>query len=193
MKKFRPYNVGYILIYAIVLLCAADAVRSLLTAGIGGGDSFSNTFLLWSLLILPFALIYASRYYKTAVEISDTHVRLVRPALVDPKPGEKRASFIFRQGERDLLLLARTFELEQLQKYGYIEEFGLKPEDKSGAKQTGKLFPLHEVAFVMKDGRNCRFNAAIYNKKQLREIVSAIREKTSVEPTGKLAEALSEN
>jgi len=59
MKKFRPYNAGYILIYAIVLLCAADAVRSLLTAGIGGGDSFSNTFLLWSLLILPFALIYA--------------------------------------------------------------------------------------------------------------------------------------
>jgi hypothetical protein len=193
MKKFRPYNAGYILIYAIVLLCAADAVRSLLTAGLGGGDSFSNTFLMWSLLILPFALIYAYRYFQTVVEISETHVRLVRPALIDPKPGEKRASFIFRQGERDLLLIARTFELGQLQKYGYVEDFGLKPEDKSGAKRTGKLFPLREVAFVMKDGKNCRFNAAIYSKKQLREMFLAIRDKTSVEPTGKLAEALSEN
>ncbi|NLF28541.1 MAG: hypothetical protein GX592_11650 [Clostridiales bacterium] len=193
MKKFRPCNAGYILIYAIVVLCAADAVRSLLTAGLGGGDSFSNTFLMWSLLILPFALMYAFRYYRTVVEISQTHVRLVRPALIDPKPGEKRTNFIFRQGERDLLLIARTFELEQLQKYAYIEDFGLKPEDKGGAKQTGKLFPLHEVAFVMKDGKNCRFNAAIYSKKQQREIFQAIREKTGVEPTGKLAEALSEN
>ena len=117
-------------------------------------------------------------------------MRIARPALITPKPGEGRASIFFRQGENDNVLIRRSFELSRLAKYGYIEDFGLRPEDKSGAKTDAKLFPVHEVAFIMEDGRNCRMNAAIYKPAQLREIFGAIREATGIEPTGSLAELL---
>ena len=192
MKKFRPYNGGYILVYVITVACVAQALYSLIAVQANGGDTSSDPFFLWTLLLAPLAAIYGYRYYKTIVEISPTHVHLVRPVLATPKPGEKRANFLFRQGENDNIMISRTFELNQLDKYGFIEDFGLKAEDKSGAKETAKLFPLHEVAFIMKDGRNCRFNAAIYSKKQLKNIFSAIREATGIEPMGKLAAALSD-
>ena len=51
---------------------------------------------------------------------------------------------------------------------------------------------MHEVAFIMEDGRNCRMNAAIYRPAQLREIFSIIREATGIGPTGALAEDLQE-
>ena len=50
------------------------------------------------------------------------------------------------------MLIRRKFELGRLAKYGYIEAFGLKPEDKSGASETSRFFPVHEVAFIMEDG-----------------------------------------
>ena len=85
---------------------------------------------------------------------------------------------------------AASSNSSQLAKYGYAEEFGLRPEDKSGAKTDARLFPVHEVAFIMQDGRNCRMNAAIYKPAQLREMFTAIREATGIEPTGKLAEMM---
>lgn len=193
MKKFRPHNAGYILIYVLVTLVVLDSIRSLIMLFANSNaqtaqNSMASTFFLWTLILLPFALIYVNHYLKSVVELSQTHLRIVRPALIVPKPGAKRASIVFRQGEMDNVLIQRSFELSRLAKYGYIEEFGLRSEDKSGAKQNAKLFPVHEVAFIMEDGKNCRMNAAIYNRKQLKELFTALRDATGIEPTGKLAE-----
>ena len=196
MKKFRPMNAGYIVVYVVVIACILESLWTLTNYFFLGGmneqNSTSSTFFFWTLLLLPLAVIYGNRYRQTVVELSQTHMRIVRPAQIIPKPGEKRASIIFRQGETDNVLIQRTFELSQLDKYGYIEEFGFRPEDKSGAKEDAKLFPVHEVAFVMKDGRNCRMNAAIYKDKQLRELFCTLRDATGIEPTGKLAKLLVE-
>ena len=193
MKKFRPFNAGYIMIYVIVGFCILESIWTLYDyfSHIGAQQSsMSEYFFIMTLFLLPLAVIYVNRYRQSIVEISSTRMRIVRPAVVTPKPGEKRASFVFRQGENDNVLISRSFNLDQLAKYGYIEEFGLRPEDKSGAKEDAKLFPVHEVAFIMKDGRNCRMNAAVYKPKQLQEIFSAVREATGIEPTGKLSEVL---
>lgn len=194
MKKFRPHNAGYIVVYVVVLFAIAESIWTILSTirqmQNPQTSSMADGFFLWTLLILPVAILYGNRYRQSVVEISSTHMHIVRPALITPRPGEARASFLFRQGENDNVLIRRSFELAQLAKYGYIEAFNLRSEDKSGAKEEAKLFPVHEVAFIMKDGRNCRMNAAIYNAKQLHEIVCAIRDATNIEPTGKLAEAL---
>lgn len=193
MKKFRPSNAGYIVVYVVVGFCILESIWTLYDYFTHVGtqqNSMSEYFFIMTLFLLPLAIIYLNRYRQTVVEISSKRMRIVRPALVTPKPGEKRASFIFRQGESDNVLISRAFDLEQLAQYGYIEEFGLRPEDKSGAKEDAKLFPVHEVAFIMKDGRNCRMNAAIYKPRQLREIFSTVREATGIEPTGKLSEVL---
>ena len=194
MKKFRPLNAGYIVVYVVVLACILQGVWTLIAMiqRHGAQDQSSLTGMLdwWSLVLVPFAVIYGVHYLQTVVELSSTHMRIARPALITPKPGEGRASIFFRQGENDNVLIRRSFELSRLAKYGYIEDFGLRPEDKSGAKTDAKLFPVHEVAFIMEDGRNCRMNAAIYKPAQLREIFGAIREATGIEPTGSLAEQL---
>ena len=78
------------------------------------------------------------------------------PGADHPQAGQQRANFLFRQGASDNWCTActhrRKFELAQLAKYGYIEEFGLQSEDKSGAKTDSRFFPVHEVAFIMQDG-----------------------------------------
>lgn len=194
MKKFRPLNAGYIFTYAVVILCILQGIWTVIAMILrqNGQDSITAMLDWWGLILAPFAIIFGYHYFQTVVEISPTQMRIVRPAQVIPKPGEKRASFIFRQGASDNVLIRRKFELGRLAKYGYIEAFGLKPEDKSGASETSRFFPVHEVAFIMEDGRNCRMNAAIYRPAQLREIFSIIREATGIGPTGALAEDLQE-
>ena len=194
MKKYRPLNAGYILVYVVVIAVIVQGIWTLIAMMLRQGaavqNSFTGMFDMWTLILVPLAVIYGNHYRQTVVELSPTAMRIVRPAVVYPKEGEKRASFVFRQGGSDNVLIRRKFELSQLAKYGYAEEFGLRPEDKSGAKTDAKLFPVHEVAFIMEDGRNCRMNAAIYKPAQLREIFGAIREATGIEPTGSLAELL---
>lgn len=194
MKKYRPLNAGYILVYVIVIAVILQGIWTLIAMMLRQGAQTQNSATsmldMWTLILVPFAVIYGNHYRQTVVELSPTAMRIVRPAVVYPKEGEKRASFVFRQGGSDNVLIRRKFELSQLAKYGYAEEFGLRPEDKSGAKTDARLFPVHEVAFIMQDGRNCRMNAAIYKPAQLREMFTTIREATGVEPTGKLAEVL---
>ena len=195
MKKYRPLNAGYILVYVIVIAVILQGIWTLiammLRQGAAAQNSFTGMFDMWTLILVPLAVIYGNHYRQTVVELSSTAMRIVRPAVVYPKEGEKRASFVFRQGGSDNVLIRRSFELSRLAKYGYIEDFGLRPEDKSGAKTDAKLFPVHEVAFIMEDGRNCRMNAAVYKPAQLREIFTLLRDATGIEPTGKLAEVLS--
>ena len=193
MKKFRPLNAGYILTYAVVALCIIQGIWIIISMILRQNAQNSATGMLdmWSLILVPIAVVYGYHYIQTVVELSSTHMRIVRPAQIIPKPGQQRASFLFRQGTSDNVLIRRKFELAQLAKYGYIEEFGLQSEDKSGAKTDSRFFPVHEVAFIMQDGRNCRMNAAIYKPAQLKEMFTFLREATGIEPTGKLAEVLS--
>ncbi|MEF9974831.1 MAG: hypothetical protein RR893_12990, partial [Clostridia bacterium] len=95
--------------------------------------------------------------------------------------------FLFRQDTLDNVIMETRLQLPLLEKYGYIEDLGFKSQDKGGATQKNKLFPLHEVAFVLGDGTNYRLNAAIYSKKQLASLISLIKEKTGIAPTGSLA------
>ena len=195
MKKYRPLNAGYILVYVVVVAVILQGIWTLIAMAMRQGsqaqmDSMTGMLDVWTLILVPFAVIYGNHYRQTVVELSSTGMRIVRPALICPKPGEQRASFVFRQGANDNVLIRRKFELAQLAKYGYAEDFGLRPEDKSGAKTDSRFFPVHEVAFIMQDGRNCRMNAAIYKPAQLREMFSTIREATGIAPTGKLAEEL---
>ena len=44
------------------------------------------------------------------------------------------------------------------------------------------------TALVMKDGKRYQMNGAFYKEKQLREMISFLKEKSGVTPTGKLAE-----
>ena len=194
MKKYRPLNAGYILVYVVVIAVIVQGIWTLIAMMLRQGAEAQNSLYgmldMWTLILVPFAVIYGNHYRQTVVELSPTAMRIMRPAVVYPKQSEKRASFVFRQGGSDNVLIRRKFELKQLAKYGYAEEFGLRPEDKSGAKTDARLFPVHEVAFIMQDGRNCRMNAAIYKPAQLREMFTAIREATGIEPTGKLAEIM---
>ena len=155
MKKYRPLNAGYILVYVIVIAVILQGIWTLIAMMLRQGAQTQNSVTgmldMWTLILVPFAVIYGNHYRQTVVELSSTAMRIVRPAVVYPKEGEKRASFVFRQGGSDNVLIRRKFELSQLAKYGYAEEFGLRPEDKSGAKTDARLFPVHEVAFIMQD------------------------------------------
>ena len=194
MKKFRPLNAGYILTYAVVALCIIQGVWIIVSMILRQNAQDSVGGMLDMVVADPRSHRRASTAITTCrrvVEISSTHMRIVRPAQIIPKPGQQRANFLFRQGASDNVLIRRKFELAQLAKYGYIEEFGLQSEDKSGAKTDSRFFPVHEVAFIMQDGRNCRMNAAVYKPAQLKEIFTLLRDATGIEPTGKLAEVLS--
>ncbi len=103
------------------------------------------------------------------------------------RAGAKHAMFVYRQGENDIKFVNKKFELEELLRYGYIEDLGYNALDKSGAGQKNKLFPAHEMMLVMKDGKRYHVNAGFYNPKQLKEIVDQLVENTGVHPTGALA------
>ena len=41
---------------------------------------------MWSLILVPIAVVYGYHYIQTVVELSSTHMRIVRPAQIIPKP-----------------------------------------------------------------------------------------------------------
>ncbi|MEG2858828.1 MAG: hypothetical protein RSA12_02905 [Clostridia bacterium] len=187
MKTFRPYNAGYLIIYILTLISFADVSYTIITYDPNAAQSLMNSFALWSFLILIAAVVFANHYFKTRVTVGSDYLHIVRPVYVQPKPGEKRVNFLFRQDTLDNVIMETRLQLPLLEKYGYIEDLGFKSQDKGGATQKNKLFPLHEVAFVLGDGTNYRLNAAVYSKKQLASLISLIKEKTGIAPTGSLA------
>ena len=62
MKKFRPLNAGYIVVYVVVLACILQGVWTLIAMiqRHGAQDQSSLTGMLdwWSLVLVPFAVIY---------------------------------------------------------------------------------------------------------------------------------------
>lgn len=188
MKKFRPYCTGFIVLYVLCFLCVGDAVYSLISQAMGTANEYMTSFSMFSYLIAILAFFYVKMYAASKIVITDTTMRMVNPVYIKPAPGAKRAMFIYRSGETDIKLMDKTFKLEDLEKYGWIDDLGYARLDASGVSEKNKLFPVKEIALVMKDGKRYQMNGAFYKEKQLREMISFLKEKSGVAPTGKLAE-----
>ena len=187
MKKFRPYQAGYIVLYVLGILCTSDAVYSLISQYRGTANEYMQSFSMFSYLIAILAIVYVKMYASTKVEINDKILHFVNPVYIKPQAGAKRASFIFRQGENDIKKIDKKVPLLELEKYGYIEDLGYARLDNSGVGETNKLFPVHEIALVMKDGKRYHFNGGNYSVKQLKEMNAMIEKVTGLKPEGKLA------
>lgn len=190
MKKFRPYKAGFIVLYVLCFLCVGDALYSLISQARGTANEYMQSFSLFSYLIAVLAFLYMKMYAVTHVEVDDKTFRFVNPVYIKPAPGAKRAMFIYRQGETDLKLVDKRFPLIELEKYGYIEDLGYAVLDQSNAGEKNKLFPVHEIALVMKDGKRYHMNGGYYSEKQLKGIVEQIQKATGLAPEGKLAKLL---
>ena len=188
MKKYRPYRAGFIVIYILGVLCISDAVTTLVRQMTGTINEYMSSFSLFSYLIALLAFFYVKMYIVTRVEIDQSIMHIVNTVYIKPQPGAKRASFIYRQGENDIKLLNKRIPLKELDRFGYIEDLGYDKLDRSGAGEDNLLFPVHEVALVMKDGKRYHWNAANYSWKQLKQIVPQIEQISGVQATGKLAD-----
>lgn len=190
MKKFRPYKAGYIVLYVLCVLCISDAVWALISPALGLANEMMQSFSMFSYLIAVLSVLYVKLYATTRVEVDDKTFRFVNTVYIKPAPGAKRAMFIYRQGETDIKKIDKKFPLVELEKYGYIEDLGYAVLDKSGASEKNKLFPLHEIALVMKDGKRYHMNGANYSEKQLKEMFTQVQKVTGIAPEGKLAQLL---
>jgi len=190
MKRYRPLKAGFIVIYALGALSLADAAYSLIGQLTGTANEYIQSFSLFSYLIAIMAVCFVRMYAQTRIEIDETHMRVVWPVYIRPQEGQKRAMFIYRQGDLDMKLMNKRFDLRELEKFGYIEDLNYDRLDKSGVGEKNKLFPIREVALVMKDGKRYHMNAAYYKPEIVREMVQKITAISGVEPTGDLANYL---
>lgn len=190
MKKFRPYKAGYIVLYILGFLCIGDAVHAMVSQALGTANEYMQSFSMFSYLIALLALLYVKMYIVTRVEISDTTFHFVNTVYIRPQPGEKRAMFIYRQGDTDIRVVNKKFAFADLERYGYIEDLGYARLDKSSASEKSKLFPVHEIAMVMKDGKRYHVNGGNYSPKQLKEIIRLVQTNSGLEPEGSLKEIL---
>lgn len=190
MKKYRPFCVGYIVLYALSLLCLVDAGVTLIKSLNGTQNEYMASFSLFTYLIAVLAILYTKMYVQSKVVIGGGNMRIVYPVYIRPRADQKRAMFIYRQGDTDIKLVDKTFRLAELEKYGWIEDLGYDRLDCSNAGEKNKLFPVHEIALVMQDGKRYHLNLAIYNEKQRKGIVSDLAAATNIQPEGRLAEEL---
>ena len=190
MKKFRPYKAGYIVLYVLCVLCIGDAVWTMVAPSLGRGSEYMQSFSMFSYLIAILAFFYVKMYIGTRVEVDAKTFHFVNTAYIKPAPGAKRAMFIYRQGETDIKVINKKFPLMELEKYGYIEDLGYSVLDASNAGEKNKLFPVHEIALVMKDGKRYHMNGGNYSEKQLKEMFTQVQKVTGIAPEGKLAKLL---
>ena len=188
MKKFRPYKAGFIVLYVLALLCVSQSAYDIISQALGVANPYMSNFTFFGLLIAVLALMYTRMYAVTRVEIDDRFMRVVYPVYIKPKTGDKRAFFLFRQGENDLKLVNKRFALADMEKYGYIEDLHYAQLDQSNAGQNNKLFPVHEIALVMKDGKRYHMNGGFYSPKQLVGMIEQIHAVTGLVPEGKLGD-----
>ena len=189
MKRFHPYCAGYIVLYALTLLSLVDTGHTLYYQ-VMGIDSPLTNFSAFSYIVSALALCYVWMYARAQVAVDEKNLRLAFPANIVPKEGEGRALFIFRQGSTEIRFIDKTLRLDTLTAYGYVEDLGYKQIDASQAGPNNKLFPVHEVAFITSENKRYHLNAAIFSKKQRKEMFALIQRRTNVAPTGKLADEL---
>ena len=190
MKRYRPYCAGYIVLYVLGLLSLADVGFTIYRQTLHIEGDMIASFSLFSYFVAAMAMCFIWMYGRSQVAFDDKNVRIAFPATVYPKEGQKRAMFIFRQGPTDIRLIDKTVRLDTITRYGYVEDLGYKRIDASSAGEKNKLFPVHEVAIITNENKRYHMNAAIYSKKQLKEIIERLQAGSGVAPEGKLAEAL---
>ena len=190
MKRYRPYCAGYILLYVLVCISVVDALYSLYGSITGTANPFMSSFSFFSYLIAAMGLAYAWLYVRAQVCIDDRNLRIAFPANVKPPEGAPRAMFIYRSGSTDLKLIDKTFALDKIERYGYVEDLGFSRVDQTGADEKSPFFPVHEVCFLTSDGKRYHMNAAVYSKSQRKDMFNRIRQATGIAPEGKLAQEL---
>ena len=190
MKRFRPHCAGYIVLYVLTLLCFSDVVFTIYRQTRHLEPDMMASFSFFSYVIFALALCYTWMYVRSQVAVGEGRLRMAWPANIRPKAGEKRASFLFRTGDLDIRFVDKTIRLDNIAKYGYVEDLGYERIDRSQGGEKNKLFPVHEVAFITKDNKRYHMNAGIYSEKQRREMFRLIRDGSGVEPEGALAEVL---
>ncbi len=190
MKRFRPYCSGYIVLYVLVAISCSDAIFTLYGQITGTINPYMSSFSFFSYLIAAMGIAYGSLYARAQVCIDGKRLRIAFPATIQPAPDAKRAMIIYRQGSTDLKLIDKTIDMDKVERYGYVEDLGFSRVDKSNADEKSPLFKVKEACFLTSDGKRYHMNTGIYNKKQLREMFTLIREGTGVEPEGSLAEVL---
>ena len=189
MKRFRPCCAGYILLYVLTLVSLVDTGHTLYCQ-IKGIQNALTSFYLFSYIISIMALCYVWLYARAQVAVGEADLRLAFPASIAPREGEPRPMFLYRQWSADRLVIDEGLRLDSVTAYGYVEDMGYKPIDASQAGPNNKLFPVHEVAFITSENKRYHLNAAIFSKKQRREMFSLIRQRTGVVPTGSLKREL---
>lgn len=187
MKRYRPYCSGYIVLYVLTLLSLADVVYTVIRQARGAANDYFASFSLFSYLIFFMALCYTWQYIRAQVCFDGDKMRVAFPANVRPRQGEGRAFFIYRQGDLDLRFIDKTIDLKRVTRYGYVDDLGYEPIDRSQGGDKSKLFPVREVAFITDENKRYHMNAGIYSPKQRREIFARVREATGIAPEGRLA------
>ena len=190
MKRFRPHNSGFIVMYALAALSVADTGYTLYGQITGNINQYMSTFSFFSYLITAMALCYVYMFSRAQVCVDEKSLRSAFLAYIQPPEGGSRAMIVFRQGSLDLKLIDKTFPIQSIERYGYVDDFKLSRVDRSGATEKSPLLPVKEVCFLTKDGKRYHMNAGVYGKKQLREMFTLIRQYSGVEPEGSLADLL---
>ena len=190
MKTYRPYCAGFILLYALICLSLVDAGYSMYCQITGSGNPFMQSFSFFSYLIAAMGLCYGWLYVRAKVVIDDKRLRIAFPANIRPADASKRAMIIYRQGPNDLKLIDKTIALDNIERYGYVEDLGYSRVDQTGASPKSPFFPVQEVCFLTKDGKRYHMNAAFYSKKQQKAIFNGIADATGIKPEGSLKQVL---
>lgn len=190
MKKIRPYCAGLIVVYVLAALSFVDSGYTAYCQITGKGNQMMTSMSMFSYLITVVAVLYVRLYAATKTVLTDKTMRIVFPVYIRPPQGAKRALFIYRQGDTDMKLVDKTFNLADIDRYGYIEDLGYDRLDASGTGENNKLFPVHEMAIVMKDGKRYHTNMGYYKEQQIKEILQAMVAGSGVKPTGKIAKVL---
>lgn len=190
MKRFRPHCAGYIVLYTLTLLSFADVVYTIIRQVRGTNNDMVGSFSFFSYIILALALAYTWHYIRAQVCIDGSRMRVAFPANVRPKQGEARAFFVFRQGDLDIRFIDKTIDLKLVTRYGYVEDLGYEPIDRTPGGQKNKLFPVHEVAFITSENKRYHMNAGAYSDKQKKAIFTEIQRITGIAPEGTLKQVL---
>ena len=193
MKKYRPYTPGFILLYALVALCLVDSVYSIYRQVTGTMNDAMQSFMMFTYLIAALGVAYAYKYARSVVAIGDGMLHIVFTAYIKAQEGAKRPFFLFRQGNLDIRTVDKTFPLNTIARYGYVEDLGYSRVDAGNATENTPIFPVREVCFLTTDGKRYHMNAANYNLKQQKDMFTEIERQSGVSPEGSLVRVLRED
>lgn len=185
-KTWRPTCPGFIVLYVLSVVCLLDCYYSTMDIIHGTASEFTASFTVFTYLILIVAVLYDKLYIASRVEISSKEMRIVYPIYIRPGTGVKRVSFIYRQGALDIRQVNRQFPITDIVKYGFAEDLGFQRLDRSGSSPTNRLFPVHEIVLVVKDGKRYHLNIAFYSMKNQKAMMQYLRQALGFAPEGAL-------